>query len=102
MHTCRNEPLSVRLTHSELEGVQRGPPPPPPGAEECVSSHRVHRLLVTFPYVSEVGTLITSACDSRRDRGGEEGRRWIKGAGRGRGGGGSACRYACLILRWED
>lgn len=37
----------------------------PPGAEECASSHRVHRLLVTFPYASEVGTLITSACDSR-------------------------------------
>lgn len=36
----------------------------PVGGEEGVSTHRVHRLPVTLPYASEVGPLITSACDS--------------------------------------
>lgn len=75
VHAYRYEGPSLMascLTHRELKEVHGRilpPTPHPRGAEECASSHRVHRLLVTFPYASEVGTLITSACDSR---GGEE------------------------------
>lgn len=83
------------------------PPPlhPPRGAEECASSHRVHRLLVTFPYASEVGTLITSACDSRAAEVEEEEEKpRMKGAGvgEGRGGGGVSplplCSETIILL----
>lgn len=85
-------------THREPEQEPWWTPPPPPGAEECASSHRVHRLLVTFPYASEVGTLITSACDSRAAEveEEEEEKPRMKGAGRRGGAGGGLASPAVL------
>lgn len=59
----------------------------PVGGEECVSTHRVHRLPVTLPYASEVRPLITTACDSRTTKGAANetgGKRRIRGGGWGR------------------